>query len=135
VSADFSPRAIWSAMTAADRVVSLALLLLSGALALGLRAEARPARAVVLSGRSVVAVLPLDRDATLPVQGRLGEIVVTVERGAVRVSRSSCAQRICVATGERRRPGELIACVPNAVLIRLEGDAVSGEDVPDAVLR
>jgi hypothetical protein len=135
MSGDFSPRGIWSAMTTADRVASFALLALSGALALGLRAEARPARAVVLSGRTVVAVLPLDRDTTLPVQGRIGELVVTVANGAVRVSQSTCPQRLCVAMGERRRPGEMLACVPNAVLIRLQGEVPPGEDMPDAVLR
>ncbi|MGQ0722354.1 MAG: NusG domain II-containing protein [Candidatus Eiseniibacteriota bacterium] len=135
MSGALSLRGIWSAMTAADRVASFGLLALSCALALGLRAEARPARAVVLSGRTVVAELPLDQDATLSVRGRIGELIVTVANGAVRVSESSCPQRLCVAMGERRRPGEMLACVPNAVLVRLEGEAKPGEDVPDAVLR
>jgi hypothetical protein len=122
-------------MTAADRIASFGVLALSGALALALRAPTQPARAVVLSGRTVVATLPLDHDTTLEVPGRLGKVVITVAGGAVRVSESSCPQRICVAMGSRRKPGEMLACVPNAVLVRLEGDAPPGEEIPDAVLR
>ena len=51
MSGPFSPRGIWAAMTPADRATSLAVLALSGVLALGVRAPDRPARAVVMSGR------------------------------------------------------------------------------------
>jgi hypothetical protein len=122
-------------MTAADRMAAAAVLLLSGALTLGLRAPDAPARAVVRVGGEVVAVLPLDRPGTFPVAGRDGTVVLVVETGAIHVRESSCTEKLCIAMGEARRPGDLIACVPNALAIRLEGRPLPGDEGPDSVAR
>jgi len=138
VSALFTPRGLWVAMTGADRLVCAAALAGAGALALGMRAPAEgPVRAVVLVDRRVVVTLPLDREGTFPVEGRRGPVVLEVSDGAVCVAESDCPQHVCVAMGAKRRPGDLLACVPNALIVRLEGSgpAGTGEEVPDAIAR
>lgn len=136
----FSLRGLLDATSWADRILCVALV--AGALLVpGL---ARPGgdgalRAVVTVGRDQVAVLPLDRDATVTVRGRLGGVTIAVEHGEVRVAASSCPQKLCVAEGAKHRPGDLIACVPNEVLVRVRGahgtDAADGEGGVDAVTR
>lgn len=136
MTALFTPRGLWAAMTRADRFTAAGILALSAAATLGLRAPDVPARAVVRVGREVVAVLPLDRDGTFPVEGREGIVVLRVEAGAVRVVESSCPEKLCVAMGAKRRPGEVIACVPNALAVRLEGRPRAGEqETPDSIAR
>jgi len=136
VTSLFTPRGLWGAMTGADRFASVAVLAAAGALTLGLRAPDAPARAVVRVGGDVIAVLPLDHPGTFPVQGRSGEVVLTVEDGGVRVVESSCAGKLCIAMGAKRRPGDLIACVPNALAVRLEGRPRAGDaEIPDSVAR
>lgn len=130
----FTPRGLLAAMSVGDRVVTLGVL--AGGLGLALLAGAPvvPAtRATVLVDREVVATLPLDRDVRKTVQGRRGPVVVEVAGGAVAVVESGCPQRICVAMGAKRRAGEIVACVPNALLVRVEGAA--DPDTPDAVSR
>lgn len=132
----FTPRGLWGAMTAADRIAAVAVLVLSVGVALGLRAPDAPARAVVRVAGDVVATLSLDRPGTFPVEGRDGTVVLVVEDGAVRVAESSCGGKLCVAMGAKRRPGDLIACVPNALAVRLEGRPPAGDaENPDSVAR
>jgi hypothetical protein len=120
-------------MTPADAVVAAGVLLLAGALAASSGpSSGRSARAVVTVGGEVVLEVPLDRDGRYGVAARLGKVTLAVEGGAIRVEETSCSQRICVGMGAKRRPGELIACVPNALLVQLEGE---DPDAPDAVIR
>lgn len=134
----FSPRNLWEAMTGGDRLVSAAALLAAGALAAGLRAPAEgAARAVALVDRRTVAILPLDHEGLFRVEGRRGPVVLQVAGGTVRVAESECPQRVCVAMGKKRRPGDLLACVPNALIVRVEGAGASreAEEIPDAIAR
>lgn len=134
----FGLRGLLGATTWADRglcVVLVAAALLAPRLARP--AGDGPPRAVVTVGRDEVAVLPLANDAEIVVHGRAGDVTVAVRDGAVRIAASSCAQQVCVATGAKRERGDLIACVPNEVLVRLRGGerAARREGEPDAVTR
>jgi len=128
-----SARGILRAMTPADGVVAVGVLVLAGVLAAssGLPSR-RSARAFVSVGREVVLEVRLDRDAEYGVGARLGPVKLAVEDGAIRVAESGCPQQICVRMGARRRPGEIIACVPNALVVKLGG---ADPDAPDAVTR
>jgi hypothetical protein len=120
-------------MTVADGVVAAGVLALSLVLAASTRLPAgQSTRAIVTVGGEAVLEIPLDRDAEYRVAARLGEVTLAVAGGAIRVAETRCAQRICVGMGAKRRPGELLACVPNALLVRLEG---TDPDAPDAVIR
>jgi hypothetical protein len=130
----WSARGILNAMTPADGVVAIGVLVLSGVVAAssGLPSSS-PGRALVSVGRVVVLTLPLERDAERTVSTRLGRVRLEVADGSVRVVESGCPQQLCVRMGKKSRAGELIACVPNALVVRLEGAA--DPDAPDAVSR
>lgn len=66
--------------------------------------------------------LPLDRDATLELQGRRGPFLVEVRDGRARVLDSDCPQKLCVRAGWLARAGESTACVPNGATLTLVGD-------------
>jgi hypothetical protein len=74
------------------------------------------------------ATLPLDRDGEIEIPGPLGTTVVEVEGGAVRAVSSPCRQQICVGLGAARKPGAVIVCVPNEVVIRVLGDSGDAHD-------
>lgn len=46
---------------------------------------------------------------------------IRVERGKIRFSDANCPDYICVKTGWLTKPGQVSACLPNGVLIKLEG--------------
>jgi hypothetical protein len=120
-------------MTPADGVVAVGVLVLAGGLAAASQLPSRHSgSAIVTVGRQVVLEVPLGRDAEHVVAARRGKVTLAVEGGAIRVSRSGCPQQICVRMGAKRRPGELLACVPNALVVKLAG---VDPDAPDAVTR
>ncbi len=49
-----------------------------------------------------------------------GAMVLEVQDGRIRVRKSDCANQICVNSGWIERPGAVIACVPNQVMIEIK---------------
>jgi hypothetical protein len=87
-------------------------------------ARTRPARTVALiyqTGR-LVTTQPLDRDTTIILSDNAARVRVEVSVGRVRVAESNCPNRLCVRTGWVSRAGRTIVCVPNRVLVLLQGE-------------
>ena len=75
---------------------------------------------VEVNGRRVLE-LSLDRDVTTTVAGPLGETVIIVEDGTVRIADSPCPYHYCVNMGRLRHRGEIAVCVPNRVVVTISG--------------
>jgi len=119
-------RWLWRRMTPLDRVVVLALLGASAAAFFLLGQRTRGERVVVEQGGRVVFTAPLGVNRTVAIPGPLGETVVAIRDGRACVVSASCPNKVCMGMGEAARQGELIACVPNALLLRVEGGADAG---------
>jgi hypothetical protein len=75
-----------------------------------------------ISGSSALRIQVGDgREATLEIS----------ESGRVRVTESTCPDKICVRTGWISRPGQSIVCLPNRVVVRIEGSEVRDDPGPD----
>lgn len=111
-----------SAPTRADVMVTL--LLLTAAAWTGWADKSVEARGVRVeaSGRTVFAG-SLDSAAIVEVEGPLGRAVVEVAGGRARVRSAPCPGQICVAQGWQQHAGDVAACVPNRVVLRLTGTA------------
>ncbi len=59
-----------------------------------------------------------------------GHIRILAEQGRIRFAESDCHNQICVYTGWISRSGQIAACLPNRILIKLEGK----DDELDVVL-
>lgn len=85
--------------------------------------RSRPAGAtvaVVRSGDDELARLDLRLDKVVS----LSDVGMRLEvrGGRVRVVESDCPQQICVNEGWIGYPGQVIACVPNKVIVTIESD-------------
>lgn len=104
-------------------------LLLAGAV--GLWLTGRPAAEAGGAGRWArvevdgreVARLSLDRPGERWVRGRYGEVLLEVQQRRIRVKdeKPLCPRRICLATGWVGQTGRPIICVPNHLVVRVEG--------------
>jgi hypothetical protein len=65
--------------------------------------------------------LPLAADTLICLAGRTGPISIRVHGGKVRVLKTSCPLEICKRTGWIDKPGEAIICVPNRMVLTIEG--------------
>lgn len=69
--------------------------------------------------------------------------LVSYANGAARIKEAECPDQVCVRTGWLEKDGQISACVPGHVLLRMEGepqlaDEVSGatyEQGPDVVIQ
>lgn len=129
-----SPKKLWKAMTAADRALSASILVISLAWGMGARSSEDGAFAIVTTGREECARIPLQQDAKIPLHGRLGPIDLEVRSGAIAVVRSDCTNHVCIGMGWKRSAGDVLACVPNELIVRIEGGSARA-DAPDAITR
>ncbi len=53
----------------------------------------------------------------------LKNLVIEVNEGKIRVKEASCPEQICVHTGWISQAGQIIVCIPNHLLIQIEGQA------------
>lgn len=72
---------------------------------------------------------PLDKDNVVEIVNGDRHNTVTIKDGGVSMSYSTCQNQICVNEGVVTTPGQLIVCLPNYVIIEIEG----GEDSDEAV--
>ena len=77
---------------------------------------------VIYEGDNLAFTAPLAQDRQIELHGPLGETLVAVSSGKVRVISSPCPRKICIGMGEIEHSGDLLACVPNRVVIRIEGE-------------
>ena len=80
----------------------------------------------VIKGRDGEWVYPLTTDRELRVAGPLGDTVIEIRGKSLRVEDSPCPNTTCVATGSIDRPGQWLACLPNQVIVRIEGRRQDG---------
>ncbi|MDR0402848.1 MAG: NusG domain II-containing protein [Treponema sp.] len=67
-------------------------------------------------------VYPMDRTERVEIPGPLGQTVVELSGGGVRVLSSPCANKTCIASGTIHRRGQWIACLPNGISLTIEGE-------------
>ncbi len=85
------------------------------------------ARVVVSSDNRIIFVAPLDKEQRVELDGPLGITVLQIKDGGARIVSSPCPQKVCIHMGEARHAGDLLACVPNQLVISVEGNE-KGED-------
>ena len=102
------------------------------ALALGLALWARAAGsdrvvARVYQEGKLVGELPLDREASLTLTGAYTN-TITVRDGRVAVTYADCPGTDCVHSGWVSAAGRAVVCLPNRLVISLEGGATGDID-------
>ena len=114
-------------MTALDKKILFAiitLMLLAGAWVTYRHFAVRPGGVAIVSvdNRDVEQV-PLREGEALrrfTVRGTRGDLLVEVDGEYIRVVEAECPDKVCIGMGRKSRPGEVIVCMPNRVIIRVE---------------
>jgi hypothetical protein len=111
-----------------DAVIIAVVLGLSGGLAWYVYADKGGTPYVRIKGADGEWHYPLDRDREITVAGPLGPTRIVIAHGEVRIADSPCPGKNCVHAGAVSRPGGCIACLPNRVLVTVEGRSEAGYD-------
>ena len=118
-----------------DAIVALAVLLLAIGTAVvfygGLGSSGHVTATVTHKGKVVDKVIlsALNEEKTVTIDGTYHLTIALTEEG-VQVTESDCPTQDCVRTGVISRPGQSIVCLPEQVVVRLDGEG----DGPDIIL-
>ncbi|ORJ62204.1 NusG domain II-containing protein [Geothermobacter hydrogeniphilus] len=128
-------KALWRRMTPLDRMLLCGLLGVALLLCVLVFRLPGGSRLVVERDGRIIYRAPLDRDRRMRLAGPLGETLAVIEHGTVRVLASPCRHKVCIGMGRISRSGEWLACVPNHLLLRIEGGRSPAEDGYDLISR
>ncbi|MBT3343927.1 MAG: NusG domain II-containing protein [Gemmatimonadetes bacterium] len=64
----------------------------------------------------------------LRVDGSIGTTLIEVTAGRARVAQAPCRQQVCRRSGWLSEPGDLAACIPNGLVLRVVGRRTDGID-------
>ncbi len=96
------------------------------------RISAGPAMAEIYHADTLVATYPLPQPGEPPVhlqvEGELGISDIIIDQQGARIASSPCPSQRCVLSGAHSHAGDIIACVPNRILITLRGHNQSAFD-------
>jgi len=82
----------------------------------------------VRSGGELLGRYSLANNQLLPIHGRIGESLLEVKDRRVRFRSAPCRNQVCVHSGWLAHGGDVAACLPNRVSIRLIGDSRNSLD-------
>lgn len=81
---------------------------------------------------NIVYMLPLDKNASVTVEGyQGGSNTVVIENGTVYMKDADCSDKLCEKTGKISKNGETIVCLPHRVVVEIQG----GEGNVDSLVR
>jgi hypothetical protein len=75
-----------------------------------------------------VARYSLSKDRVTHVEGRLGITKIEIRDGKARILRSPCKLKVCIKSGYIQYADRISVCLPNRVVVRVEGNAERGLD-------
>lgn len=120
-------KAPWNFMTGGDWLVVLILLMLSLAGIFSIVVMPEGSRVLVTCGDELCFTAPLDQPRTFGIDGPLGQTKLVIDEQGARIVESPCPRKICVSMGAAKHTADLLACVPNRILVHINGP--SGEEM------
>ena len=109
-------------MTRADWFAIMAAIVMLPMLYAHFWTSTEPARFVkLIHGKNDIEELSLATDRQIEFAGDLGISTLEIKHGKVRFIASPCHAKVCIHSGWIHNTGQILACLPNGVLVELEG--------------
>ena len=117
-------------ITPGDKILVVFILLLGIISLIALSHLRQPGDFVTIEvNGQVVHRLDLNISREVKVNGSIGETIIKISQNSAQVVHSDCPEKICVKTGEIHLAGEMIVCVPNKVVIKINSKQKNQFDV------
>lgn len=81
-----------------------------------------PVKQVIIESGKNIWYYQLDKNKEINIEGNLGESTIKIQDGFVSFENSPCPNKLCVLSSAISKNGEWIACLPNGVFVRIEGE-------------
>ncbi len=83
------------------------------------------AMVTIYHGQTQLAQYPLHahKPVYFMARGELGDSEIVIDGNSVYFLESPCRNKLCILAGHKHEIGDIIACVPNQILVAISGDA------------
>jgi hypothetical protein len=85
------------------------------------RPQSSATHARIIDSHQHITVTRLEQAKQLNIHGELGDSVLNIEDGKIRFAQSPCKGKVCIHRGWLQYSGEVMACLPNKVIVKLDG--------------
>ncbi len=93
----------------------------------------KPPKAVIMLNHKIVKEILLDHDETFSLPER-PHVVFEINHNRIRFQHSDCPDLICVRSGYLDTPGQMAACLPNGLILKVISTSRSAVEEPDMVV-
>lgn len=121
-------RPLWQRMTLADRLLTGGLILFAAVFIVIDSSRATGLMLIVEQDNRITHSYSLSANQTLELSGQLGPSIVEIKDGSARFVSSPCPNKVCIGMGTAAKSGDILACVPNHLLLRISGHTASESD-------
>lgn len=108
-------------ITRSDFVLIFMILFISVASFLAIRSGSRAGDQVIIEYSGGKTKRPIWWSERFDLEGPLGKSIVEIDQGKVRMVNSPCPEKVCGHAGWISKKGQTIVCLPNHVVIRIDG--------------
>jgi hypothetical protein len=108
-------------MTRGDLVIVLLVLVTSLAGMAWWSRAPEGALVVVTANERIVFTAPLGDTREVSLHGPLGESVLRMSSEGAQIVQAPCPLKVCMGMGPAHRTGDLLACLPNRILVEIKG--------------
>lgn len=114
-----------------DKILIVVLLFFAAGLYFSgiLRPHGAGVRAIISVGGKEYTRISLEEEKELIIEQNGKKNIIVVEGGMAFMKEASCPDQICIRQGKIKKKNETVVCLPNQVLIEIEG----GQEELDAV--
>ncbi len=75
----------------------------------------------IIVNQKTIMKISLHQNKTYKIKGYIGLSIIEVNNGKIRFTHSACAKKYCVLSGWHQLSGDTAACLPNRVVIKVNG--------------
>jgi len=78
---------------------------------------------LIIQGKNESWIYPVNQTVHIDIPGPLGNTTVVLKDGKAEIVSSPCANQTCVSSPSIQKKGQWIACLPNAVFVRVDSSS------------
>ncbi|MEW6608492.1 MAG: NusG domain II-containing protein [bacterium] len=105
-------------LTLADKIL-IGTVLIAAGLSTWWVFESSRGEIVEIQTPTEVKRVSLSKQQTIFAHGALGTTTIEIKEKKVRVINSPCLQKLCVKMGWKDKNGQIIACIPNKIVVKI----------------
>lgn len=101
-------------------LIALSLLVLKG--------NNDPVAKAVIKVKDAEYIYPLNQSRELEFEGELDKAHLIIHDGCIEFVQSPCRDKVCIHMGQARKEGDFLACLPNRIIVTVEGGKVDTDN-------